>query len=78
MTFKSFGHEGCRASSVMGDTESLAPGAQWGSLNCGGNLLGSCMAPTAGEERAKLCVGETGRNKMESGTVLKMMAVCRF
>lgn len=74
MAFKAFGHEGCRVKLSMSDPA----GAQWGSLDCGGNLVGSCMAPRAGEEGAKLCVEETERNKMGSGTVLKMMAVCRF
>ncbi len=78
MAFRAFGHEGCRVKTSMSDPESLAPGAQWGSLDCGGNLVGSCMVPRAGEEGAKLCVEETEKNKMGSGTVLKMMAVCRF
>ena len=78
MTFKAYGHEGCRVNTIAGVPENLTPGAQWGSLDCGGNLVGSYSTPEPRDDEPKVCVEETEKNKIPNGTVLRKMTVCIF
>ena len=79
--FKSYGHEGCRIDpdADLATKEEMHPGSFYGQLDCGQGLTGKCTIPSEADAQARRCdVDDHRHSAVKDGTVLKMMAICKF
>ena len=75
--FKTSGYEGCMVKPEL-DTGLEDPFHEWGTLDCGNGLGGSCTTSGETDKEPLICSERLDILKPSAGNVLQMMAVCDF